>query len=44
MQYVEAADLVYATTQCAGMLDLHDALLPPGWGWLIDLPLEPIDS
>lgn len=40
--HVEVRELVYASTQCAGMLDIHDALLPAGWGWLIQLPL-PVD-
>ncbi|MGI8665422.1 MAG: hypothetical protein ACR2N4_05250 [Jatrophihabitans sp.] len=39
MDQVDAGELVYAATQCAGLLDIHDALLPPGWGWAIHLPL-----
>jgi hypothetical protein len=39
---VDVRELVYADTQCAGMLDIHDALLPPGWGWVVhgSLPAE----
>jgi len=33
--YVDQDELVFATTQCAGMIDLHDTLLPPGWGWAV---------
>jgi hypothetical protein len=41
-EFVDVRELVYAGTQCAGMLDIHDALLPPGWGWVIhgSLPAE----
>jgi len=37
--FVDETELIYAGTQCAGLIDLHDALLPPGWGWSIQLPL-----
>ena len=36
---VDPHELIYASTQCCGMLDIHDALLPPGWGWAVHLPL-----
>ncbi len=38
--HVELGELLYAQTQCAGMLDLHDVLLPPGWGLPVYGPLE----
>lgn len=39
VDFVDETELIYATTQCAGLVDLHDALLPPGWGWSIQLPI-----
>lgn len=37
--FVDETELIYAATQCAGLIDLHDALLPAGWGWKIQMPL-----
>ncbi|MEO7286061.1 MAG: hypothetical protein ABI140_04000 [Jatrophihabitantaceae bacterium] len=39
VDHVDIRELIFASTQCSGMLDVHDALLPPGWGWAIHLPL-----
>jgi len=40
VDFVDRNELVYAGTQCAGLIDLHDALQPPGWGWNVHLPLS----
>lgn len=42
VDHVDIGELVGATTQCCGLLDIYDTLLPAGWGWAIHLPL-PVD-
>ncbi|MDQ2754362.1 MAG: hypothetical protein M3R71_02305 [Actinomycetota bacterium] len=35
---VDQRDVVHASVEVAGLLDLHDALVPPGWGSVLYVP------
>lgn len=35
------AEFTFAATEACGLLDLHDAVLPAGWGWAVHLPVDP---
>ncbi len=42
VDYVDGEELVHATTETCGLLDLAAVLLPNGWGMAVDGTLDPI--